>query len=202
MDIFGFFSQTLQGADILANASDAKHNYRVFLPDMWDSEPAGITWYPPVTDDQKAKMGDWWGRKADFGKAVEKVSALLSALKESNPQITKWACVGYCFGGKVCALTSGEGTQWYASVECHPAAVDADVAKAIKIPHALLASKDEDIEEVKKFKGNLPGPHHVETFDTQIHGWMAARSDLDDPKVLKEYERGYKTVLEFLANHL
>lgn len=55
---------------------------------------------------------------------------------------------------------------------------------------------------MKKFKDNLIGPHHIEVFDTQIHGWMAARSDLDDPKVLKEYERGYQTVLEFLAKHL
>lgn len=202
MDIFGFFSQTLQGADILADASHETHEYRVFMPDMWDNEPADISWYPPVTDEQKEKMGDWWGRKGDFTKGIEKVNKLLQSLKKSNPQITEWVCVGYCWGGKVSALTSGEGTQWAASVECHPAAVDADDARAIKIPHALLASKDEDAKEVKRFESDLTGPHHVETFGSQIHGWMAARSDLDDPVVLKEYERGYKTVLDFLAKHL
>ena len=31
---------------------------------------------------------------------------------------------------------------------------------------------------------------------------MAARSDLSDHKVKAEYERGYKTVLEFFNKHL
>ncbi|KAI5307831.1 hypothetical protein KEM55_007291 [Ascosphaera atra] len=32
-DIFGFYPQTQQGADILAT-SDAEHKYRIFLPDL------------------------------------------------------------------------------------------------------------------------------------------------------------------------
>lgn len=32
-DIFGFFPQTLQGADILAH-SDKEHQYQVFMPGM------------------------------------------------------------------------------------------------------------------------------------------------------------------------
>ncbi len=204
MDIFGFFPQTLQGADILAH-SDAKHQYRVFLPDMFDGEPADISWYPPVTEEQQKKMGEWWGKQADVNVGKEKVLKALGKLKEENPDIEKWIAVGYCWGGKVTALTSGENSPWTASVQCHPAMVASDDAKAIKIPTAMLASKDEDAAEVKKFEENLKAnntPHYFETFDTQIHGWMAARSDHDDPKVLKEYERGYKAVLEFLAKHV
>lgn len=33
-DIFGFFPQTLQGADILAHA-DKEHQYQVFMPGMY-----------------------------------------------------------------------------------------------------------------------------------------------------------------------
>jgi hypothetical protein len=33
----------------------------------------------------------------------------------------------------------------------------------------------------------LKVPKYVETFPTQIHGWMAARSDLENPEVRKEY---------------
>jgi hypothetical protein len=39
----------------------------------------------------------------------------------------------------------------------------------------------------------LEVPKYVETFPTQIHGWMAARSDLENPEVRKEYERGLGT---------
>lgn len=80
--------------------------------------------------------------------------------------------------------------------------VDASEAENISIPLMLLASKDEPVDDVKKFEAALTGPKHVETFPDQIHGWMTARSDLEDEKVKKEYERGYKTVLEFFGKHL
>jgi len=66
----------------------------------------------------------------------------------------------------------------------------------------MLASGDESAEDVKKFEANLKGEKHVETFGDQIHGWMAARSDLDDERVKAEYERGYKTLLEFYAKYV
>ncbi len=80
--------------------------------------------------------------------------------------------------------------------------VDSSEATGIKIPLCLLASKDEDADEVKKFEANLKGHKHVEIFSDQIHGWMAARSDLDDARVKSEYERGYKILLDFFAKHL
>jgi len=100
------------------------------------------------------------------------------------------------------SLTSGEGTSFKAAAECHPAMVDPSEAKGIKIPLCMLASKDEDAEDVKKFENNLTAAKHVEIFGDQIHGWMAARSDLEDPRVKQEYERGYKTLLDFFAKYL
>lgn len=79
--------------------------------------------------------------------------------------------------------------------------VDAADAQGIKTPFALLASKEEPAEEVKKFEDALSGPKHVEIFGDQIHGWMAARSDLNDARVKEEYERGYKTVLAFFGKN-
>jgi dienelactone hydrolase len=40
-DIFGFFPQTIQGADILA----ASEEYQVFMPDFFEGQPADIAWY-------------------------------------------------------------------------------------------------------------------------------------------------------------
>lgn len=39
-DIFGYFPQTLQGADILAYG-DKEQQYRVYMPDFFDGKPAG-----------------------------------------------------------------------------------------------------------------------------------------------------------------
>jgi dienelactone hydrolase len=80
--------------------------------------------------------------------------------------------------------------------------VDPSEATSIKIPLCMLASKDEPVEDVEKFEQNLTGPKHVEIFKDQIHGWMAARADLDDSRVKEEYERGYKTLLGFFGKYL
>jgi len=111
--------------------------------------------------------------------------------------------VGFCWGGKIVSLTtSTTSTPFKAGAECHPAMVDPSDATNIKIPLCMLASGDEPAEDVKKFEANLNGEKHVEIFADQIHGWMAARADLDDGRVKAEYERGYKTLLEFFAKHL
>lgn len=58
-DIFGFFPQTIQGADILANG-DAERKYQVYIPDLFEGNPARIEWYPPTDDEKKAKLGQWF----------------------------------------------------------------------------------------------------------------------------------------------
>ena len=79
------------------------------------------------------------------------------------------------------------------------ASADAD---GINVPFMMLASGDEPAEDVKKFEEALTVPKHVERFDDQIHGWMAARSDLSNERVKSEYERGYKTLLSFFGEHM
>ena len=67
----------------------------------------------------------------------------------------------------------------------------------------MLASGDEDADAVKAFGNNLTAADkHIETFGDQVHGWMAARADLEDEKVRKEYERGYQVLLDFYHKHL
>lgn len=80
--------------------------------------------------------------------------------------------------------------------------VDPADADNLKIPTIMLASGDEPADDVKKFEDRLKVDKHVEIFRDQIHGWMAARADLKDEKVKKEYERGYQTLLEFFCKHL
>jgi dienelactone hydrolase len=80
--------------------------------------------------------------------------------------------------------------------------VNPSEAEKIKVPLCMLASGEEPADDVEKFEKALTGPKHVEIFQDQIHGWMAARSDLEDPRVKEEYIRGYKTLLSFFAKHV
>jgi len=201
-DIFGYYPQSLQGADILST-SDKDHTYQVFMPDFFEGKPADISWYPPDTKEKGEKLGNFFQTTGAPPKAASRISPLLKEIEKQYPSIKTWGVVGFCWGGKVVSITSStDSTPFTAAAECHPAMVDPADATGIKIPLCLLASQDEPVEDVKKFEANLKGEKHVETFGDQIHGWMAARADLDNAKVKQEYERGYKTLLEFFAKHL
>ncbi|KAI1181233.1 alpha/beta-hydrolase [Nemania sp. FL0916] len=197
-DIFGYYPQTLQGADILATSGC----YKVFIPDWFKGEPASLEWFPPDTEEKQKKLGGFF-QKNPPPAVASATPAYVKALSEKYPNIKEWAILGFCWGGKVVSLVTGSSDNPFkAGVEAHPAMVDPNDATNIKVPLALLASKDEDAGDVAKFEANLSVPKHVETFADQIHGWMAARSDLEDERVKAEYKRGYETVLKFLSKHL
>ncbi|KAL3472240.1 hypothetical protein BJX99DRAFT_262443 [Aspergillus californicus] len=200
-DIFGFFPQTLQGADILSTSATQK--YKVFMPDFFEGSPADISWFPPQTEDHKAKLGNFFQTKAAPPNTLSKIPGVVNeANKLASGGKFDWSILGYCWGGKITVLSTGaENKTFKAAVQCHPAMLDPNDAKGINVPMALLASKDEKAEDVSAFGANLKSDHYVETFPTQIHGWMAARSDLEDENVKKEFERGYRTALDFLQKH-
>jgi len=201
-DIFGYYPQSLQGADILST-SDKDHTYQVFMPDFFEGNPADISWYPPDNKEKEQALGNFFQTTGAPPKTASKVPAVLKEIEKKYNSITTWGVVGFCWGGKIVSITtSSESTPFKAGAECHPAMVDPSEASSIKIPLCMLASKDEPAEDVKKFEANLKGEKHVEIFGDQIHGWMAARGDLSDERVKSEYERGYKTLLEFFAKYL
>jgi len=105
-DVFGFFPQTLQGADILAYAENEKP-YRVFMPDWFDGEPMPIEWYPPDTDDKKKKLEHFFQTKAAPLTTVAKIPGVMNALREAAPTVKTWGILGLCWGAKVCVLVFG-----------------------------------------------------------------------------------------------
>lgn len=80
--------------------------------------------------------------------------------------------------------------------------VDPKDAPNVTIPMLMIPSKDEPKEDVDKYEQGLQVPHKIEWFHDQIHGFMAARGNLEDENVRKAYERGYKEVLSFFNQHL
>lgn len=100
------------------------------------------------------------------------------------------------------SLIAGKDTRFKAAVQTSPALVDSEDAAKVKIPMMVLASKEEPVEDIKKYDEGLKVTKHVETFDDQVHGFMSARGDLKDSKVKKEYERGYKLALQFFHDNI
>ncbi|KAK3695033.1 Alpha/Beta hydrolase protein [Podospora appendiculata] len=199
-DIFGYFDQTLQGADILATSTDHQP-YKVLMPDWFAGSPCPIEWYPPNTDDKKQKLGAFFGKNPPPGVAA-RLPGYVASLRAKYPSITSWGILGFCWGGKVVSLvTSGGSNPFAVAAEAHPAMVDPAEAEGIKVPFIMLASGEEPADKVELFRQKLSVPNHVEIFKDQIHGWMAARSDLADPRVKEEYVRGYKTVLDFFGKN-
>jgi len=200
-DIFGFFPQTIQGADILAH-SDKEHQYQVYMPDFFEGEYADVAWYSLDPKEKGEKVGNFVKTKAGPAKHLPKVKQIVQEAVEQNPNIKSWGIMGYCWGGKIASIVAGQQTKFTAAVQAHPAMVDAADAEKVQIPMCVLASKEEPAEDVKKYDEALKVKKHVETFPTQIHGWMSARADLEDEEVLKEYERGYKVALTFFHDNL
>ncbi|EAQ89801.1 hypothetical protein CHGG_06420 [Chaetomium globosum CBS 148.51] len=196
-DIFGYFDQTVQGADILATSDSQK--YQVFIPDWFKGEPCPIEWYPPNTPEKQKDLGAFFGKNPPTGVA-QALPGFVDTLNAKHPEIKSWGILRVKI---VSLVTSSASNPFSAAAECHPAMVDPKEAESIKVPLILLASGEEPADKVQQFEANLKGAaaKHVETFQDQIHGWMAARADLSNDRVKEEYARGYKTVLDFFGKN-
>ncbi|EHY61240.1 hypothetical protein HRR81_009552 [Exophiala dermatitidis] len=207
-DVFGYTSQTLQGADILANS---ELESIVVVPDLFGGEYMKKEWYAEKTERNETQIKAFLSSKASIETAVQRLlgkdgadaqeGGLLASVKERYPSVTKWAVIGYCWGGKVAALVSGTGTPFKVAVSTSPALLDpADAAKVV-IPMAVLASKDEPADAVRAYGDALKVEKHVETWPQSVHGWMSSRADLSDPQQKREYQRGYKVAIDFIKQH-
>ena len=137
-DIFGYFDQTIQGADILATSDTQK--YRVFIPDWLQGNPCPIEWYPPNNEEKQKKLGAWFGKNPPQGVAG-RLQGFVKALEAKYPSVKSFGVLGFCWGGKVVSLvTSGDSNPFTIAAEAHPAMVDPKEAENIKVPLIMLAS--------------------------------------------------------------
>ncbi|KAH6713248.1 hypothetical protein BKA61DRAFT_608792 [Leptodontidium sp. MPI-SDFR-AT-0119] len=209
-DIFGEFIQTIRGADILSTGypnlpSDGAGEFKVFMPIWFGDSPADLAMYPPKTPPQFAYIRDFMSGPANPAHTVPLIHPLLETLKLANPSIESWAILGFCWGGKVATLVSGEGSGFKASAQAHPSLLDVKDAEGVRIPHCVLPSRDEVpevmepwIEALKK----VSPKSYSETFEDQVHGWMASRADFENVRNFEEYLRGYRIVRAFFNEHL
>lgn len=163
---------------------------QVFMPDFFEGSPADISWYPPDNEEKGKKLGEFFNNQAAPPKTLNRIPKVLEEAKAKHG-IQRWAIVGYCWGGKIVNLISQEGTPFRAAASCHPAMVDENDAPGVKIPFIMLPSKDEPKEDVEKWQKAIKTKNVVEWFPNQVHGFMAARGDLKDEAVKKDYEKAY-----------
>jgi len=208
-DIFGLYIQTLRAADILASDytpyPDSAGDFKVFMPVFFGNHPADIANYPPKTPQQTKAITDFMTGPANPEKTLPLILPLLEAMKKENPQIESWAILGYCWGGKIAALVSQEGTPFKASGQLHPSLLETKDASLLRIPHVVLPSMEEVPEAMEEWVDALfkaSPDSYAETFDDMVHGWMSSRADFNNQHAFEEYLRGYRIIRTFFAKHL
>ena len=80
-----------------------------------------------------------------------------AAAKTKFSSVESWGAFGLCWGGKVAVLASAEGTPFKASGQVHPGMLEVADAKALTIPHIVLASNGEPEDVVKEYHDLLVG---------------------------------------------
>lgn len=188
-DVFGNAPQTLQGADMLAEALDAV----VLVPDFFKGEALPGDLFPPDTDEKKQIVSVFLANQAAPAKNVEALLQAAAEAKKRWPSIEKWGAFGLCWGGKIAVLASAEGTPFAVSGTAHPGRLDKADALKLTIPHLILASPGEPADVVSQYaeifkSGEKIG--EVETYHAMFHGWMGARADLQNPEYAKGFEQG------------
>lgn len=99
-------------------------------------------------------------------------------------------------------MASGPGTPFAAACQAHPGLLDVADAKKVCVPTCVLASGEEDAEEVRAWGEAVGVEKRVEVWGGMVHGWMSARGDLEDGVVRAEFERGYAVFGEWFGRWL
>ncbi|RDW84464.1 hypothetical protein BP6252_02054 [Coleophoma cylindrospora] len=152
-DVFGLSPQTMQGADLLAKALDAL----VIIPDFFKGNPINPEWFTDKSDAAQQAKDEWMKGNMNFPDYVPVLFSVAGAAKTTYPSVKSWASLGLCWGGKVTALASGDGTPFSVSGQVHPGRLAREDAEKIVIPHIVLASNGEDAEVVKQYSEILTG---------------------------------------------
>jgi len=193
-DIFGFFPQTIQGADILAETLQA----RVVMPDFFGDKRWPIEGIPPRSKEEGEALQLFFKTEANPDSIVPKVTPVARELQKEGA--TKIGALGYCWGAKITMICGGIKEDWVTSVAgIHPSLLnDADI-EALKVPVALYPSKDENEDDSKRFSAIISKSkkNDYKVYPTMRHGWAAARGDLVDPEGLKQYKDVYARTAGF-----
>lgn len=114
-DVFGFASQTLQGADRLVqhlgSSGDAKKTL-VFMPDLLKGEYVQPEWFTRSEDERMQLFAAFRAGPGNASKAAELLLAVRKDIADKFPAVDEHVAVGgLCWGGKISVLVCGEGNK-------------------------------------------------------------------------------------------
>lgn len=118
------------------------------MPDFFGSNPADLSGYPSKTPAQIAGILAFLQGPANPANNLAKIAPLMSAIKAAHPEIDEWAVFGTCWGAKLAALLSREGTAFKTAGQAHPSLIELGDAGQVVIPMVVLPSVDE-VPEVR-----------------------------------------------------
>ncbi|PVF95599.1 hypothetical protein CPB86DRAFT_817037 [Serendipita vermifera] len=185
-DVFGFSSQSEQGADILSETLGCQ----VFMPDFFRGDPVtnkGLARLLKADGVQKiGAYGLCWGERiatvAGINAGLDEGSApLFNAVASIHPGI---ACRGDPQSNKRITL---------------------DDVEKVTVPTALYASNGEPIDVYKELvealdKLPFSSKNAYRYYEKMHHGWAAARADLDNEENRKEFGDVYSRLASFFKN--
>ncbi|KAF8746235.1 hypothetical protein AX14_000034 [Amanita brunnescens Koide BX004] len=201
-DIFGYFPQTQQGADIIASALKTT----VYMPDFFEPHsPFPAEKFPPNTPDAKAELQAFFAGTANPTATLNKLIAFGHNLEAIGKK--KIGVYGFCWGGKVTLVAGQEYTPFTSLAIIHPAMLSAEDAQKLTIPLAIYISNDEPLVEYNKILRILAEkPFAVQNdhkhYTNMFHGWAAARGNLENAGNKKEYEDVYTRLAAFFHKTL
>ncbi|TGO23533.1 hypothetical protein BPAE_0129g00170 [Botrytis paeoniae] len=136
-DIFGFWTQTLLGADILASTktSSSPQGIKVFVPDFFGSgNEADIAYWPADTDEKWEYIFKVFREQAEKEKSLRKTLGIINVLKERDEvkNLKSWGLLD------IVGVQSDNGfarrTIFKPGAQTHPSLVDSEDAKLVTIP--------------------------------------------------------------------
>ncbi|EGX45390.1 hypothetical protein AOL_s00170g97 [Orbilia oligospora ATCC 24927] len=198
---YGYSGQILFAADTLSELSGTL----VIVPDILGEAaiPPKYQSLDEVTEEEKNRLlTKFMDKINNFHDFPGQILEGMERWRTSWPLIEKWGIFGLCFGGKVAALMSRNGTPYVVSGQAHPSFIANEDPELISIPHICLASKDEDPENITQYKMMLDERGYVNTYPDSIHGWMGTKADLEDSEKNLSFNRGYHEVSDFFRRYL
>ncbi|OJJ66014.1 hypothetical protein ASPBRDRAFT_666603, partial [Aspergillus brasiliensis CBS 101740] len=140
-NIFGFCPQILQGADLLAQATNAQ----AYMPDFLNGEVADHSWLPPDTEEKMKAFSIFIQGPPCIPRAVCGTLAVLNNATERNrSRINRRAALGFCLGCGAVASQAGAENAFVAAGGAHPSFMYPDDGTTITILFRIHPSKDED----------------------------------------------------------
>ncbi|KAF6772493.1 hypothetical protein AHF37_08471 [Paragonimus kellicotti] len=206
-DIFGFnIVQTRRFADVLAE----KTRMRVLMPDFFRGQPWLLENFPPKDRSHfinwVEQAGSWDIISQDLKRAHEYL------LTNGLDATASFGIIGFCWGGKqAIRACSGQshaqhlGFSFAAGVSLHGAFLGPDDAEHATVPMLFMpAGDDPAIDPLKAVLDKKPFGHQCayHRFDTETHGFAAARGDWNVPHTRQAIEKALTLTTEFFSKFL